>query len=164
MVMGVTAPNLPMLVQSYIKGCNGCLQYNLFFTAKSPFSKAIREQSGPDDTLDSCLNHNPLSFLVLDETGPVFYANPDDRSCNKYLTAHFLIGIEMVTSRVNIVVINDMSILSVVQGLEILQNVRGNLLNLIFDAHKSHLALTRQSDKDTRADIFKLIQGNSAVL
>ena len=121
MIMGVSAPNLPMLVQNYIKGCNGCLQYNLFFSAKSPFSKAIKEQAGPDDSLDACLNHNPLNFLVLDETGPLFYANPDNRSEDRYLTAHLLIGIELVTSRVNIVVINDMTILSVVQGLEILQ-------------------------------------------
>ena len=90
-VMGVSAPNLPNLVKNFIESCNGCLQYNLFFTNKSPFAKVIREQAGPDDTLNSCLNHNPLSFLVLDQTGPVFYANPDSRSLDRYITAHVLL-------------------------------------------------------------------------
>ena len=66
MIMGVSAPNLPALVQSYIKSCQGCLQYNLFFSAKTPLTRAIREQSGPDDTLNACLNTDPLSLLVLD--------------------------------------------------------------------------------------------------
>ena len=60
--------------------------------------------------------------------------------------------------------INDMSILSIVQGLEILQNHRGRLINLVFDAHKSHIALTRQEENDSRVELFKLIQGNAALL
>ena len=94
----------------------------------------------------------------------MFYANPDDRARDKYLTAHLLIAIELMTSRVNIIPINDMTILSVVQGLEILQNTRGRLLNLIFDAHKSHIALTRQNENDSCVELFKLIQGNAALL
>ena len=94
----------------------------------------------------------------------MFYSNPEDRARDKYLTAHLLIAIELVTSRVNIIPINDMTILSVVQGLEILQNTRGFLLNLIFDAHKSHIALTRQNENDSRIELFKIIQGNAALL
>ena len=90
----------------------------------------------------------------------MFYANPDDRARDKYLTAHLLVAIEHVISRVNIIPINDMTILSIVQGLEILQNTRGRLLNLVFDAHKSHIALTRQTENDSRAELFRLIQGN----
>ena len=163
-VMGMSAQNLPALVQSYTKACQGCLQYNLFFSAKTPFVRAIKEQTGPNDSLYACLNKHPLSFLILDETGPLFYANPDDKAWDKYLTAHLLIGIELVTSRVNIVPINDMTILSIVQGLEILQDTRGHLLNLIFDAHKSHIALTRQDETDSRVELFKLIQGNATLL
>ena len=102
LVLGVSAPNLPKLIKNYTKACNGCLQYNLFFSAKTPFSRALKEQSGPNDSLDACLNKHPLSFLILDETGPLFYANPDAKKRNQYLTAYLLIAIELVTSRVNI--------------------------------------------------------------
>ena len=70
----------------------------------------------------------------------------------------------MITSRVHIVPIIDMSILSIVQGLEILQNHRGHLINLVLDAHKSRIALTRQEENDSRVELFKLIQGNAALL
>ena len=163
-VMGISAPNLNAVVRSYIKACQGCLQYNLFFTAKTPFSRAIKEQSGPNDSLDACLNKNPLSFLVLDETGPIHYANSADNASNQYLTAYLLIGIELVTRRVHIVPINNMTMLSVVQGLEILQNTRSCLLNLVFDAHKSHLALDRPDNNDSRVELFRLIQGNASLL
>ena len=94
----------------------------------------------------------------------MFYSNPDDRARDKYLTAHLLVVIELVTSRANIIPINDIKILSIVQGLEILQNTRGRLLNLVFDAHKSHVALTRQTENDSCTELFRLIQGNSALL
>ena len=116
LVMGVSAPNLPAVIQNYIKACQGCLQYNLFFSAKTPFSRAIKESSGPNDSLDSCLNKNPLSFLIIDEMGPIFYTNPMEK--DQFLTAHLLIGLELITSRVNIVPINDMSILSIVKALK----------------------------------------------
>ena len=125
LVLGVSAPNLPKLIQNYQKACNGCLQYNVFFSAKTPFSKSLKEQSGPNNSLDTCLDKHPLSFLVLDETGPLSYANPDAKKCNQYLTAYLLIAVELVTSRVNIIPINDLTMLSIVQGLEILQNTRG---------------------------------------
>ena len=54
--------------------------------------------------------------------------------------------------------------LSIVKGLEILQNTRGRLLNLVFDAHKSHVALTREEENDSRPELFKLIKGNSSLL
>ena len=57
-----------------------------------------------------------------------------------------------------------MTIFSIVQGLEILQNAHGRLLNLVFDAHKSHVALTRQDENDSRIELFKLIQGNATLL
>ena len=74
-----------------------------------------------------------------------------------------LIGVELVTYRVIMVVINDMSVVSIIKGLECLQNLRGCLLNLIFDAHKSHMAMTRQTD-NTGVDLSKLLQGNTALL
>ena len=72
LVMGVSAPNLPAIIHHYIKACQGCLHYNLFFSAKTPFSRALKESSGPNNSLDACLNSNPLSFLIVDELGPVF--------------------------------------------------------------------------------------------
>ena len=134
----------------------------MFFSARTPFSRALKESSGPNDSLDACLNSNPLSFLIVDELGPIFYENPNEKG--QFLTAHLLIGVELITSRIHIVPINDMSILSIVQGLEILQNQCGRLINLVFDAHKSHVALTRQEEHDSRVELFKLIQGNAALL
>ena len=90
------------------------------FSAKTPFSKSLKEQSGPNNSLDACLDKHPLSFLVLDETGPLFYANPDETKRDQYLTAYLLIAVELVTSRVNIIPINDLTMLSIVKGLEIL--------------------------------------------
>ena len=54
--------------------------------------------------------------------------------------------------------------LSIVKGLEILQNTRGRLLNLVFDAHKSHVALSRENNNDQRPELFKLIKGNTSLL
>ncbi len=127
LVLGVSAPNLPKLIQNYQKACNGCLQYSVFFSAKTPFSKSLKEQSGPNNSLDACLDKHPLSFLVLDETGPLFYANPDETKSDQYLTAYLLIAVKLVTSRVNIIPINDLTMLLIVEGLEILQNTRGRL-------------------------------------
>ena len=163
LVLGVSAPNLPKLIQNYQQACNGCLQYSVFFSAKTPFSRSFKEQSGPNNSLDACLDKHPLSFLILDETGPLFYANPDETS-DEYLTAYLLIAVELVTSRVNIITINDLTMLSIVKGLEILQNTRGRLLNLVFDAHKSHVALSRENNNDHRPELFKLIKGNTSLL
>ena len=110
----------------------------------------------------------PLStriyFFILDETGPIFYLNPDAKAKEKYVSAHILIGVELVTYRVNLVVINDMGIISVVKGLDIIQNMRGTLLNLILDHHKSYMALTRDQTNDRQSDLTKLIPGNPGLL
>ena len=34
----------------------------------------------------------------------------------------------------------------------------------MFDAHKSHVALTREEENDSRPELFKLIKGNSSLL
>ena len=38
------------------------------------------------------------------------------------------------------------------------------MISLVFDAHKSHIALTRQEENDSRVELFRLIQGNAALL
>ena len=38
------------------------------------------------------------------------------------------------------------------------------MINLVFDAHKSHIALTRQEENDSRVELFRLIHGNAALL
>ena len=40
LVLGISAPNLPALIQSYTKACQGCLQYNLFFCGKNTIFKS----------------------------------------------------------------------------------------------------------------------------
>ena len=70
------------------------------------------------------LNKNPLTFFIVDEMGPIFNLNLNAKAKEKYVTANILIGVELVTYRVNLVVINNMGIISVVKGLEIIQNMR----------------------------------------
>ena len=122
----------------------------MFFNAKSPFCKAIQKQHSPDDLLAATVSQDPLSHLICDETGPIFYENPNTKG--KYLSAHILIGVELVTYRTHLVVINSMSAVDVIKGLEILQNLRGSLINIIMDHHSSHVALLR--DSPTRSKLL----------
>ena len=45
-----------------------------------------------------------------------------------------------------------------------LQAVRGSLVNIIMDSYSSHITLQRQSEKDSRSKLVKLLQGNRALL
>ena len=83
---------------------------------------------------------------------------------NKYLSAYILIGVELVTYRTHLVVINSMNAVDVIKGLEILQNLRGSLINIILDHHSSHVALLREGTKDRRTRLIKILQGNTHLL
>ena len=78
-----------------------------------------------------------------------------------YLSMHLLICVELVTYRCHIVIIKDMSTRSVIQGLETLQQLRGALLNIILDAHKSHLGLLNNKEQDKQTVLHRLLQGNT---
>ena len=114
----------------------------MFFSAKSPYCKSILGQHGPDDLLSATVSQNPLSHLIIDETGPVFYADPS--AADKFFSAHILVGVELVTYRTHLVVINSMATIDVIRGLEMFQNLRGSLINVIMDHHSSHVAIQRQ--------------------
>ena len=57
-----------------------------------------------------------------------------------------------------------MSTRSIIQGLETLQQLRGALLNIILDAHKSHLGLLNNKEQDKRTVLHRLLQGNTKLL
>ena len=57
-----------------------------------------------------------------------------------------------------------MSTRSIIQGLETLQQLRGALLNIVLDAHKSHLGLLNDKDQDRRTVLHRLLQGNTRLL
>ena len=62
------------------------------------------------------------------------------------------------------VIMKDMSTCSIIQGLETLQQLRGALLNIVLDAHKSHLGLLNDRDQDRWSVLHRLLQGNTKLL
>ena len=59
---------------------------------------------------------------------------------------------------------NDTSTRSVIQGLETLQQLRGALMNIVLDAHKSHMSLLNDKEHDKRTVLHRLLQGNTKLL
>ena len=57
-----------------------------------------------------------------------------------------------------------MSTRSVLQGLETLQQLRGALMNIVLDAHKSHMGLLNDKEQDRRTVLQRLLQGNTKLL
>ena len=90
----------------------------------------------------------PLSHVVLDETGPIFFAEGDSEKSELYLSTHLLICVELVTYWTHLVIMKDMSTRSVIQGLETLQQLRGALMNIVLDAHKSHMSLLNDKEHE----------------
>ena len=96
--------------------------------------------------MSTTVSQSPLSHVILDETGPIFFGEGDSEENELYLSTHLLICVELVTYRTHLVIMKDMSTRSVIQGLETLQQLRGALLNIVLDAHKSHLGLLNDRD------------------
>ena len=66
----------------------------------SPFLQAILHQSGLDDFISLTTACDPLSCLLLDETGPLFVVNPianPKASDPHYPTAYILFAVEVLT-------------------------------------------------------------------
>ena len=146
-LIGIASPGMHRVVQQFRDSCPGCLQNNMFFTGKSPYAKAILGQHGPDDLTAATVSADPLSTLIVDETGPFFYEDQNDP--DKHHSAHVLIGVELVTYRCHLVVINSMSAPDVIRGLEILQSLRGSLINVIMDHATSHVAIQLRESRTT---------------
>merc|ERR1712030_205721 len=49
-------------------------------------------------------------------------------------------------------------------GLEIFQNLRGSLINIVMDHHTSHMALQWEGPNDQRSKLIKILQGNTPLL
>ena len=120
----------------------------MFFNAKSPYTKHILKEHGPDDLVATTMNQDPLSHVVLDETGPIFFSNGESETSELYLSSYLLICVELVTYRTHLVIMKDMYMKSVIQALETLQHLRGALMNIVLDAHKSHMSLLTDREHD----------------
>ena len=94
-LIGVACPGLFKTIKQYRDSCPGCLQNRVFFSAKSPYCKSILGQHGPDDLLSATVSQNPLSHLIIDETGPIYF--PDPSGPKKWFSAYVLVGVELVT-------------------------------------------------------------------
>ena len=161
-LLGIASPGLHSVVQQFRDACPGCLQHNMFFSGKSPYANAILKQHGPDDLTSATVNADPLSTIIVDETGPFFYEDRYDSA--KHHSVHVLISVELVTYRCHLIVVNGMTAPDVVKGLEILQSRRGTLINIVMDHATSHVALQRKGVKDGRSILTKILEGNSDLL
>ena len=129
----------------------------MFFNAKSPYSQHILQEHGPDDLVATTVSQFPLSHVVLDETGPIFFGEGDSEENELYLSTHLLVCVELVTYRTYLVIMKDMSTRSVIQGLETLQQLRGSLMNIVLDAHKFHMGLLNEKDQNRRTVLNRLL-------
>ena len=68
--------------------------------------------------ISTTVSASPLSHIVVDETGPIFFADGDSEKEDKYRSTHLLLCVEYVTYRTNIVIMKDMEILSIIKVLE----------------------------------------------
>ena len=73
-------------------------------------------------------------------------------------------GVELVTYKTHLILINLMAAIDVVRGLDMMQAVRGSLVNIIMDSYPSHITLQRQGETDSRSKLVKLLEGNRALL
>ena len=87
------------------------------FNAKSPYSQHILREHGSDDLVATTVSQFPLSHVVLDEIGPIFFAKGESEKSELYLSTHLLICVELVTYWTHLVIMKDMSTRSVIKGL-----------------------------------------------
>ena len=163
-LIGVTAPAIGTVCERVRDSCPGCLQYRVFSSKRSPYCKGILKQHGPDDMLSTTVRSSPLSHIVVDETGPIFFAEGDPEKEDSYKSAHLLLCVEYVTYRTNIVIMKDMELVSIIKALETLQNLRGTLSNIVLDAHLAHVALLNDGKHDKRNILIKMLRGNTRLL
>ena len=97
MVHAISTEATAKTVKELKNSCPGCLQQRIFFNVKSPYSEQILQQHGPDDLVATTVSQFPLSHVVLDETGPIFFGENDSEEKDLYLSTHLLICVELVT-------------------------------------------------------------------
>ena len=97
------------------------------------------------------MSQDPLSHVILDETGPIFFSDTESETSDLYLSAYLLICIELVTYRTHLIIMKDMTTRSVIQALETLQQLRGALMNVVLDAHKSHISVLADKEHDMQS-------------
>ena len=81
----------------------------MFFNAKCPYSKHILKEHGPDDLVATTVSQDPLSHVVLDETGPIFFSDGESETSELYLSSYLLICVEFMTNCTHLVIMKDMS-------------------------------------------------------
>ena len=61
------------------------------------------------------MQQDPLSHLIVDQIGPIFYPNLDPTSKEKHLSAYILLAVELVT---HLTLIKSMGVADVIKGLK----------------------------------------------
>ena len=117
-LIGVSAPGINKTVARFHDSCPSCLQMTSFFKGKSPFSKALLKTRGPDDLLATTVQQDPLTHLIIDQTGPLFYPNPDCNSKDEHLSTYILLAVKLATHRTLLVLIKSMGVMDVIKGIE----------------------------------------------
>jgi hypothetical protein len=113
--------------------CSGCTIHQ---TAMRAQTDAVRVP-GADYTVRQTLSANPMTCVIIDETGPVKFSNGEG--------AHGLMVVELVTGRVMLLGIPSTRTVHLVEALGRLQALRGGIDTIVFDAAPSHRLIANSS-------------------
>ena len=116
--IGVTAPAIAKTVKEVNNSCACCLHQRVLLNAKYPYSKHILKEHSPDHLVAATVSQDPLSHVVFDETGLIFFSDGESKTSDLYLSSYLLICVELVTYFTHLVITKDMSTRSVIQALE----------------------------------------------
>jgi hypothetical protein len=114
---------------------------------------AMRKQSdavqapGPDYTVRETLQDDPLSVVIIDETGPTKFTNGE--------TGYGLMVVELMSGRVILLGIPSTKTVDLVDALERLQAIRGGLQTIILDAAPSHQVIANATSTTSGGEFLR---------
>ena len=69
---GFSGVGLISRIKDKLNDCETCSLAKLVMTQKSPVSKLLASERGPDDFVMNCLSQDVMQYIVIDEAGPFF--------------------------------------------------------------------------------------------
>ena len=111
---GFSGVGLISKVKEVLDNCNTCSLSKMVMTKKSPISKLLLSERGPDDFIKNCLTEDVMQYVVLDEAGPFFLTSQSQKLEQVYL----LITVELVTYRAHLIPMQDISAKGLIRALE----------------------------------------------
>jgi hypothetical protein len=128
-------PNMSVACDKFRKECTSCAVQ----AAAMRNNSCDIQAPGADYTLREIFNEDPMSCVIIDETGPCLLAN------RKKVCA--LMVVELVTGRVTLLAMNSTNTEDLVRTLSRLQAIRGGLSTVVLDAAASHKVIANTSSR-----------------